>query len=238
MGIDVNDEKAVIYNPSHQQRVITDPSRPISEFVYRDLRILSVFSRRRIQNDNSDGNPLIYALKGIRGYTMSRRDFVNFYQCAAARLAKALADIEYDVVVPLPSSSKVCHILAERASRLSSRCAIEICLSKSTIGGALHLAPSPKTVETRLRKDYTSQLNSLQKSNPLSPIEMKLIKLSIRKYFHPIVGRENILNCANRNVLIIDDIVGSGTSLSAVNVLLKTAGAERVSALTLLGRLG
>lgn len=92
-------------------------------------------------------------------------------------------------------------------------------------------------VERRLRGDYTSQLARLQRQDSRRAIEMKTVKVPLRGYFRPIIANVLAAQCHGRHVLLVDDIVGSGTSLLAAEADLRAAGAAGVSALTLLGQL-
>jgi hypothetical protein len=105
MGIDVDAHKVVTFSALYQHRVVTDPTRPIPKVRYGRLVIVSVFGRQITSHDGDDGNPLIYALKGKFGYTMPYRDFRHLYPAATEILPNALADVNFDIVVPLPSSS-------------------------------------------------------------------------------------------------------------------------------------
>ena len=113
MGIDVSSLKIVTYNPGHQQRVVTDIARSPPLVRLDNIDVTSIFRRQSVATDTSDGNPLIYALKGRRGYTLPYADFCSIYRCASIILAKVLPTIDYDVVVPIPSSSKVVEIFAK-----------------------------------------------------------------------------------------------------------------------------
>jgi len=237
MGIDVNDAKVVTYNPNHEHRVVTDPSRPIPSVRYGTLQVVSIFRRRQVGHDGDDGNPLIYALKGKFGYTMPGQDFRHICRAAHTILPNALAGLLYDTVVPLPSSSKVAHILAVRAARLHRNCSVLPCLDKATIGQVLSLAPPVNAVMKRHRGDYTSQLAKMQRLDPAAAIEMKAIKLPLRPYFTPIVANHFAAQCAGQRVLLVDDILGSGSSLLAAEAALHAFGAQSVEGMTLLSRL-
>lgn len=83
MGIDITVNGVVSFNPNHEKFVSTSVSfnpklKNISVKGYRgNLLIYSVFTRMK-SNDNRDGNPLIYAMKGLKGYSITFREIVKF----------------------------------------------------------------------------------------------------------------------------------------------------------------
>lgn len=237
MGIDVDAAKVVTLNPAHEQRVVTDPARALSAITLKGMDVVSLFARRRVGHDEDDGNPLIYALKGRKGYTIPSADLRKFLAIAQQLLPRAIADREFDLVVPLPSSAAVANKLGLRAARSRGVLPILPCLHKATIADVLAAAPALDAVKARDRGWYTTQLARLQQVAPDETIEMKTVPLRVRPYFTPIAGNALAGGCAGRHILLVDDIVGSGASLLAARDALLAAGAAGVRALTLMSRL-
>lgn len=237
MGIDVSDQKVVTYNPTHQKRVNTDVTRAPPREVLGSLDVVSIFRRLKVRVDEQDGNPLIYALKGKFGYTIPYGSFRQILVCAQQILPGALAPFDYDVVVPLPSSSKVAEIFAKRASRLQGNCPIISCFEKATFAQVLASAPAVQEVEKRLRRDFKSQLHALQGNSPDHIFEMKKVKMSLRHHFNPLVANAQVQGLAGAKVLFIDDILGSGASLIAASNALRPYGPAAMAGLTFLARL-
>ena len=237
MGIDVNAAKVVTFNPGHERRVVTDPNRPVPSTAFGDLHVVSVFRRRRVKHDEDDGNPLIYALKRKFGYTIAASDLRQIVRAGHQILPAALDGTSFDLVVPLPSSSPVASILARRASRMAGGCDVVSCLDKATVAQVLASAPHPDAIQQRDRRIFTSHLATLQRLPGDSVIEMKTVPLRVRHHFTPIVANALVDACAGRHILLVDDIVGSGSSLVAAAAALGVAGAGPTTALTLLSRL-
>jgi len=238
MGIDVSATKVVTYNAAHHQRVVTDISRapPVTEL--GGLKVVSIFQRRAVRRDKTDGNPLIYALKGKFGYTMPYASFRGILECASAILPVALAGMQYDVVVPLPSSSKVAGIFAKRAARAHGNCPIVACFEKTNYAQALASAAPVAEVEERHRRDYKAQLNQLQRANPQHLFEMKHVKLALRPYFTPLVANSLAARLTGAHILFVDDILGSGASLAAADSALQPFGPAGTVGLTIMSPLG
>lgn len=236
MGIDVND-KIVTFNASHEHRVVTDTARRCPTAQAGGVSVVSIFARKRTRQDSDDGNPLIYALKGKFGYTIPMGDLKEIYRRAALILPKALDGKNFDIVVPLPSSSSVASILGTRIVRTRANVGIADCLAKATIRDVLAGLPLPDEVPQRDRREYTSLLSTLQGLNPGSAIEMKRIPFKFRLYLTPVVAQPTAEACRGKSVLLVDDIFGTGSSLQSAAIALSAYEPLSVTAVTLMGRL-
>lgn len=237
MGIDVSEGRVVTFNPGHERRVVTDVARDPPRQVLGALEVVSVFARKIVAADDLDGNPLIYALKGKFGYTMPYGSFREIYRRSAEILPRALEGIEYDMVVPLPSSSAVAAIFARRASRFAGGCPIVSCLEKATFGQVLDAAPPVHMIEKRYRSAYGKQLRALQKASPAAAFEMKKVMSPLRGYFRPVIAAAGAAAVTGRRVLLVDDILGSGTSITSAADALKASQPHSVAGLTFMGQL-
>jgi hypothetical protein len=237
MGIDVSDARVVTFNPDHERRVDTNVARLPPRQTLGTIEVVSIFARKTVATDDLDGNPLIYALKGKFGYTMPYGSFRQIYRRAAEILPKALDGIDFDMIVPLPSSSAVTAIVAERASRCGGDCAILPCLEKATFAQVLQAAPPINMVEKRYRRNYGRQLSELQKASPAATFEMKKVKSPLRGYFLPVVAGPGAEMVAGHRILLVDDILGSGTSIMAAARALNAFEPVSIAGLTLMGKL-
>lgn len=237
MGIDIGDAKVVTFNPNHERRVVTDVDRDPPRQLIGATEVASVFARKITATDDLDGNPLIYALKGKFGYTMPYGSFREIYRRSVQILPKALEGIDYDMVVPLPSSSAVAAIFARRASRCVGGCPIVSCLDKATFGQVLAAAPPVHMIEKRYRGAYGKQLRALQKASPAAIFEMKKVLSPLRGYFRPVIAAAGASAVAGRRVLLVDDILGSGTSIMSAADALKAFKPLGVAGLTFMGQL-
>lgn len=236
MGIDVSDNKVVTYNADHQQRVITS-LKGAHEIVLGNVRVSSIFSRKKTGRDERDGNPLIYALKGMRGYSITHESICELIICAKNNLPLCLANTPYCVVVPLPSSSGLVQILSRRLARTKADCSIISCFDKATVYQVLAAAPTPQVVEKRYRKKFVSRINALQKMEGNNMFQMKDLEMALRPYFTPLMKNALAGNIIGADVLLVDDILGSGTSIKSAAQSLLLEGARSVSGITLMGSL-
>jgi hypothetical protein len=236
VGIDVSDNKLVTYNANHQQRVITSLNGAHTSDL-GDVNVSSIFGRKKTGRDERDGNPLIYALKNIRGYSITHESVRDVYICAKLNLTVCLTNTPYSAVVPLPSSSGLVQILSRRLSRIKGHCPTIACLDKATVAQVLTTAPIPQHVEERHRKQFISQINALQKMRQCDIFQMKKVEMALRPYFNPLIPNLSMANIIGSDVLLVDDILGSGTSIKSAAKYLLDAGAASVSGITLMGSL-
>jgi hypothetical protein len=234
VGIDVSDNKVVTYNADHQQRVITS-LKGAHEIDLGEVRVSSIFSRRKTGRDERDGNPLIYALKGMRGYSITHESIRELIICAKNNLPLCLTHTPYSSVVPLPSSSGLVQILSRRLARINAGCPIISCFDKATVDQVL--AAAPQVVEKRYRKKFVSRINALQKMEGNNIFQMKDVEMALRPYFTPLMKNALAGNLIGADVLLVDDILGSGTSIKSAAQSLLSEGARSVSGITLMGSL-
>jgi hypothetical protein len=235
MGIDVDVHDRVTVNPAHERRVVTAVNRNPDQWRCTDLDITSIFKRVRSSDDN-DGNPLIYALKSLRGYSTDRASIKILHSNGNAILDAYLDGRQFDVIVPVPSSSRLSSILAVRVARKSSPAIILPCFRKSRAAEVLKAMPPIASVPQRDRAIYGALLNSLQRGSAGTNFQMKLVNTRLRSYVTPVVALVEAQRCAGARVLLVDDLCGSGMSLSVAAAELRKVGAVDVEALTLLGR--
>lgn len=238
MGIDVSASKVVTFNPAHEQRVNTDPQRTVSRINLDDIVVASIFRRRKFGHDTQDGNPLIYAIKGKFGFTIPRRDFQEIHTRALQILPLALAELgEFDIVIPLPSSSNVARLLARRIVRSRPGSVLLDCLDKATVAHVLASALPPTALSRGLARLYVTQLNTYQKLSPNSLVEMKKVNSRIRPFINPVVAGAGAGACGLLRVVLVDDIYGTGATLRGAVSALQPFGPASICALTYLSRL-
>jgi len=110
MGIDV-DGKIVTLTNDHQLKVNTSTDHNPTRSKFGSLNVVSVFQRLKTNRDpgqdkDPDGNPLIYAMKGIKKYTIDE-GHRNDCLVRTQEILQTI-DFETDYILPLPSSSPFC----------------------------------------------------------------------------------------------------------------------------------
>lgn len=215
MGIDIFSNKDILFNDLHDRRVSTSPERNPTTKVISGLMVHSVFRRNHVTDDNFDGNPFIYALKKKYGYKIDRKNLSLIRPCVRDILLKSLADINVDLIVPIPSGHRIARYLAARASRMQQRgWPIADILVKRTIGDMLmeyegNILPQKKT----LVKIYKNQLRAWKRLPPGSLVLMKDVDNRIRKFFSPLRLTTNNVDLNGVRILLVDDLLSTGLRL-------------------------
>ncbi|WP_152048809.1 phosphoribosyltransferase [Aureimonas psammosilenae] len=239
MGIDVLDRqspKLVTHNPNHEKRVVTAVASNPTRSTVGDVPIVSVFRRTRTGDADRDGNPLIYALKGIKGYSILPYWRAEIMGLAGEILAGILDELaEFDHVLAVPSSNAFCSDVAAFVSQASGVPVLaSTFIQKKTVGQMLAgFGGIPADVRKQDRQEFGAQLNRWSKLRPGSAVSMKDIARSIRPHFDPFTATAEAPDLIGRNVLIVDDLLSSGASISSVAGILRERGAM-VSALCFL----
>lgn len=234
MGIDVVN-KRVFHSTSHQQRVDTSVSgNPQSKIISGSLTVQSIF--RRMVHREGDGNPLIYALKKKDGFSISNREFCKFLPEFRQILAKAMHGKSDVIFVPMPSSHKIAYTLASQAAKYAVNCSVEPSLFEKKTAGEVHQELKATVFPNKLRKDGVRLLSSLAAS-PNAIFSMKNVKNpELRHYISPLkLATVYPVQC--REIILVDDLLSSGATLTCAHDQLQASGWGAISALCLLGAL-
>jgi hypothetical protein len=237
VGIDV-DNNNVTYNGTHQHRVDTCPiANPRSITISGGLVVKSIFRRLVSNHGDGDGNPLIYALKSKKGFTICPREAAKFLPDFNSIVAKALHGQNGVSFITMPSSHKISQILAKRAARhVAGALVVNDLFLKKTLSEVYADLKHVK-FDKSLKKDGKKLLDDLLKY-PNATFSMKDVKNSeLRKLINPVKlsGRDvPALGCC----ILVDDLLSTGSTLSGAHTLLMAQGLKvPVSGLCLLGQL-
>ncbi|HEJ0109589.1 TPA: phosphoribosyltransferase, partial [Proteus mirabilis] len=189
-----------------------------------------------------DGNPLIYSLKGIFNYTITINELYKFKPSFLAILNKIRDKIvnQNIIFIAMPSSSTVPYLLARRVSRhFKSTLYNEIfikCTVEEVINRYANSTVNKKENHIKLLNRTLSELQSLP---PNTIFKMKHIPNKIRHYFSPwkIDPNFNIRKLNNYNIILIDDLLSTGTTLNMATIELNNLGFTCSTAICLLSNL-
>lgn len=238
MGINIV-HKAVQLDYTHNRGVNTNVGDNPSRVELGEITVHQVFSRNKDHKHDGDGNPLLYALKGIKQYTI-----VPMYRQMVLRNARSIVEkvseqLSPDLILPVPSSNAFVGEIADLASDVFE-CPVlpNGFIRKKTLGEMVdeYGGDVPKMMPSHQRL-YKQQIGVWRKANPDILISMKDVDTGIRGYFSPMVIDGEPPDLGEKHVLVVDDLMASGSTLNNVANIVQEFGASMVTGLCFLGRL-
>ena len=247
MGITVDKNKNVTFTSLTEQLVNTSIDANPNQHKLNNLVVYSVFKRLYSRQRTGDGNPLIYALKGQRGFSISLKECGKFNPNISIILDHLLLQKDYEVILTMPSSHQVVERFAKKINRrISGKCVLlNDIFTKKTISEVyedLQLLP----INSKYKKDIIALSRSIEKDAKRSPNEifsMKTVETKHRMFIQPLKINPDriatIQEIRGKSILLVDDLLASGTTLTNANNLLRNLEiSERIEAICLLGKLG
>ena len=237
MGIDVSNAKAVSVNEHHEHGVDTSLEGNPSSARLGKLPLVHVFRRNQRGHIDGDGNPLIYALKGLRGYSITLHWERWLFRRAIEILAKEPELLaRFEVCIPIPSSSSLCsRFAAVVAEHLEIPLIVPDFIRKRTVGTVLADARENRP---RMRPgqigDFDTQLEIWAATDGLALYKAKDIPVSIRMLFQPLETVADAPDLHRQKVLVVDDLYATGSSIESMRNLLAHRNAGELGALCLL----
>lgn len=236
MGLDISDKMEVSLNDGHNSRLVTDPQKNPKITRINGLQIKCVYRRTKDGDSARDGNPFIYALKRQRGFSLSRREIVRFLPSFYEILDSILKDVSVDYVIPMPSQYGVSKVLARRIARQCGAVCVEGRLKKRTVKSILRGFDLSR-VEKKHKKQVKSQLSKLEALPDSAVLSLKKIPTKIRFYFSPVELDMGSGKGLSGTVILVDDLLATGTTLSSAKSALDDRGCKTVFAVCLLSNL-
>ena len=234
MGITITDSNVVHLDDKHENRVDTSLAGNPQAAVRQGLPpIHYVFQRnQRGSKDTGDGNPLIYALKEINGFRMGAGEKALVMERAGQILDKLSPLLIGDGVLVTPSSKP---FVGEFANLLATRSGLRLlgadCVRKRTIREMLEVygAGPPPDMTTGQKKAFNTTLARWRLANGDLPVPMKELLPKARTHFSPITLTDTAPNVAGLRIVLVDDLMSSGSTLRSMVRCLTEAGADITS---------
>jgi phosphoribosylpyrophosphate synthetase len=252
-GIDIDlPKKLVSFNNNHENNV--DTSTLINP-TYSDINgisVISIFKRKVSEKSNLDGNPLIYALKGINGWK-----FKNTTQDITGLLKQFIyitqqIKVKYDTIITIPSTNELNKNFLYRLNKIiKSDFQIDDYLSKMNSDDVFENYIDWNKIKSDGELNYNiaeKDLNKFffkMKNENNNYFSYKFIKdVNLRKYITKTMysDDEKTIEYAphinNKNILILDDTISSGASISeACRIITNTFVPNSVTVITLFSKL-
>lgn len=210
-GIDVDMiNKVVKFNDSHENHVDTS----LGNNPTTSGKATAVFKRKKdINRELPDGNPLLYAMKGMKGWSISTEDVNKIWY----RIDQILDKInnEYDIVLIPGSNSSLVNTFSDHvASKFKNIEILHNCFLKRTVD---------EVIEDINWVDFTSEerdeVTDGFKKMKGNYFEAKYFPKHLAYKFEGSIFRTNPeisgSKLVNKRILVLDDVVSSGLSLSS-----------------------
>lgn len=247
MGITVDENKVVCFDPLGEQLVSTSIAANPGSNRINGLLIYGVFKRlynKEGDRKDSDGNPLIYALKGKSGFSISLKECAKFNPNLSIILDKVLAKKSYEVIIVMPSSQPIAKrfsIKIHRRIGLNGVILTDV-FTKKTLEEVYNDLVLLQ-VKTKDRKDLITlrrELETRVAKEPKTIFSMKEVAKKYRKFIKPLKYKPEFLGELNqlkgKSIVLVDDLLASGSTLvSAYELLLDREITEDIEAICLLG---
>lgn len=237
MGIYVDSNKRVFYTNEHHNLVSTCTNNNPTTIKLDDVRIHSIFKRMRTKEHDGDGNPLIYALKNKKGFTISKSEIKKFFTDMNTIIDKICLNKNYDLLIVPPSNHKIASFLAKKIARKCTWNYSPVFFRKATayeVIEEVHLS----SIRNDHQKEVKKVLATLKNLGD-TPFTMKEVPNNIRKYFNPLKIASDPCELEGiHNVLIVDDLLSTGSTIVKASELIRSIKSDiNVEGLCLLGAL-
>lgn len=243
MGLNIHDDQRVEFDDTHQDRVDTSLEKNMTSTRVEGIACHFVYWRKQSSSgEQGDGNPLIYALKEMKGYRIDPVCRKLFMDRAQAIVLKDRAKITADIIVPVPSSYEFCRQFSEELGVWTGLPVVPTdFIGKKTVSQVLaeNTAAPPVIKKKYVRTMYKAQLKDWSSLPPNSQVTMKRLDKKIRPYFNHLGVSDTVAAevIKGQSVLVVDDLMASGTSMRCTMQLLLAAGASAVTGLCFLSGL-
>lgn len=252
MGLVIQGMKVLVDHESKEHLVTTvagNPRRYKMKNAHGHVDVFSIFTRlkaasreRRDREDRliGDNCPMIYALKGKDGLSTgyrSVREMLLVGTEIVARAHEASPWADDTVIVCVPSSHSIVGHVATRLQELLKFPIVHGLLAKTSVESAV----ADLNQAMSLIPDYKDRKhiqNTIQKVSEQDVFALKYVSGRYRPCIRPVVLGPTPVENPYRSILLVDDLVSTGTSLiTAKDVLLAGQQGQNVTALTLFSRM-
>lgn len=232
MGIEVSNTKAVSINDQHENGVDTSVHGNPTRDRIKAIPLIHVFRRNYKGTRQDDGNPLIHALKGRRGFTITPFWEGQVMSRARRILAEVAMDLQgFDHCMPMPSSSPFCARFAAEVAQVANAPLLPpTFLRKKRVGEVLQeLAARPPRLRPAQRGPFASQLHAWQGLDANADYQAKDVPLNLRHLVGPFALQGPPPGIRGQRILVVDDLFSTGSSILAAREILQNQLGGQVS---------
>ena len=244
MGINISATNFVTLDHTHQRRVDTSLEGNPTFSKIGDVHVHHIFRRNNDGDKDRDGNPLIKAMKGMGQFQIIPMYRIQIMNRAREILENFAGDLDIDAIMPMPSSYQFAGEVAQLVCHVTQKELIEPSfIRKRTVGEMLdeydgHVPNNLNKKRAKMFKDQLYDWRIAHQSAPGQLVTMKRIEPKIRYCFQPLALADGVPDIAGKKVLVVDDLMSSGSSIRSVSsVLIQGTGCAVKSAVCFLSGL-
>lgn len=250
-GIDIDSRMTTVsFNPNHQNNVDTGSlyePKPIYDKIGK-WDVVSIFKRKAnsARPTDKDGNPLVYALKGLYGWKFKNPEKDIYFLFRRFVAISHKIDKHYDTIVVVPSTNKLNNLVMGYLAKIIG-CKHQIC--------KLFVKHYAEDVWDRymdfdrmdkdglgsdwIRDELWRSFEKMGEYFSYKYIDTKFRKYVIQSMHTPY---NNVIDCApllnGKSVLVLDDTIATGATVSEVcKTLVDTFDVKKVTVITLFSAL-
>lgn len=245
-GIDVSNDRRVTMTDKYERLVDTSLENypTYSEQIIDGIPIWSIFKRKEGYSNESDGNPMLYALKGEKKYTLTNPSVVK--KRIETISEKLFAETQgADVTIMVPSSNKLnnyfAEVIAKKCNNPNLIPDVLIKLSIEEVDDYIFEEDSffRKKYGRKFKQAYSIFKNYCR--NMKKGFQFHLIHdMDMRKVIEHTIGLNSELynkyiNAINdKNIILVDDSITLGQSLKEATAIIRERFAPKsIRAVTL-----
>lgn len=232
MGLVIEGTRVLVDHASKDHLVTTPEGNPKSYRIknkHGELEVFSVFTRLKSSGRSrsraaqagkpvGDNCPLIYALKGKADLSTDTNS-IKLLVRSGKIIVQSFPVQDGDVLVCAPSSHSLVSHFATLLGKQLGLSVVSGTLAKSTIESAVEDIDVAFALATS-RDDRKALIGIKRKLADQKTLALKDIPTKYRSLIQPFVCAQQALGDEQRNLILVDDLVASGTSLiGAMNVL-------------------
>jgi len=233
-GFDI-DNNTVSFNPHHKNYVNTSFGKTNNKPYVMKLPYGISYSAYKKTSNNI--NPIIKAIKNqSENYTITKEGYEKFINRTAIYFAPLIIKEQIDTILPMESSSKLVKDLTnEILKKLPKSYEMfkfdKIILKNPNINAISISNEYNLNDNTKKSLQYT-----LEKAKKNKYFEIKNIPPKFRKLVKNWLYIENnkLANIIDKNILLIDDYVTTGSTLKEASTILHNAGAKKIIAISII----
>ena len=248
MGLVIQGTKVVVDHSSREHLITTLSGNPKQYRVDNELGSIDVFSvftrlkatsqerRDRAARKIGDNCPMIYALKGKDGLVTGYRSVREMLLIGEQIVKQHLVFGDPPVIVCIPSSHSIVRHVAEQLKKHLQLTIIDGLLAKATVASAV--ADLDRAIaSSKSYQDSKTLQNIRQVVKKQQVLALKDVHTRFRHLIQPIAAGPQAVKNPYPSILLVDDLVSSGTSLiAAKNVLRSTQQGQSFTALSLFSK--